>query len=179
MILHLQANVYVLGYFRVSTSIYPIFSKFKTTFCPPPFLPSRLARRLIATLAECPGKTNTRSVTSLLSCWLAVWIRFACLACRLACFAWLAWCAWHAWVAWLACCLEILLNLLDLLGLLNLQGNLFRTVGEKILKEISLENVKVEHDFSGGLSKRVTLKFFWQPPNLTRIGNPYDFAIAS
>ena len=69
--------------------------------------------------------------------------------------------------------------MLDLLGLLNLQGNLFRNVGEKILKEISLENVEVEHDFSGGLSKRVTLKFSWQPSNLTRIGNPYDFAIAS
>ena len=75
--------------------------------------------------------------------------------------------------------LVVLLNLLDLLGLLNLQGNLFRNVGEKICKEISLENVEVEHDFSGGLSKRVTLKFSWQPSNLTRIGNPYDFAIAS
>ena len=31
-------------------------------------------------------------------------------------------------------------------------------VGEKILQEISLENCEVEHDFSGGLSKRVTLK---------------------
>ena len=49
----------------------------------------------------------------------------------------------------------------------------------EILKEISLENVEVEHDFSEGLSKRVTLKFSWQPSNLTRIGNPYDFAIAS
>ena len=68
--------------------------------------------------------------------------------------------------------------MLDLLGLLNLQGNLFRNVGEKILIEISLENLEVEHDFSGGLSKRVTLKFSWQPPNLTRIGNPYDFAVA-
>ena len=48
--------------------------------------------------------------------------------------------------------------MLNLLGLLNLQGNLFRNVGEKILKEISLENVEVEHDFSGGLSKRVILK---------------------
>ena len=68
--------------------------------------------------------------------------------------------------------------MLDLLGLLNLQGNLFRNVGEKICKEISLENVEVEHDFFGGLSKRVTLNFSWQPPNLTRIGNPYDFAVA-
>ena len=48
----------------------------------------------------------------------------------------------------------------------------------KILKEISLENVEVEHDFSEGLSKRVTLNFFWQPSNLTRIGKPYDFAVA-
>ena len=83
---------------------------------------------------------------------------------------WLA--SWPGWLALLA-------HLLSLLGLLNLQGNLFRNVGEKICKEISLENVEVEHDFSGGLSKRVTLKFSWQPPNLTRIGNPYDFAIAS
>ena len=93
-----------------------------------------------------------------------------------------------------------LLGLLDVLGMLELLSllvvlkfyltclicqacsiyrEIFRNVGEKILKEISLENVKVEHDFSGGLSKRVTLKFFWQPPNLTRIGNPYDFGIAS
>ena len=69
--------------------------------------------------------------------------------------------------------------MLDLLGLLNLQGNLFRNVGEKFIIEISLENVEVEHDFSEGLSNRVTLKFSWQPPNLTGIGNPYDFAIAS
>ena len=34
----------------------------------------------------------------------------------------------------------------------------------EILKEISLENVEVEHDFSEGLSKRVTLKFFGNPP---------------
>ena len=66
-----------------------------------------------------------------------------------------------------------------MLGLLNLQGNLFRNVGEKFIIEISLENVEVEHDFSEGLFNRVTLKFSWQPPNLTRIGNPYDFAIAS
>ena len=66
-----------------------------------------------------------------------------------------------------------------MLGLLNLQGNLFRNVGEKFIIEISLENVEVEHDFSEGLPNRVTLKFSWQPPNLTRIGNPYDFAIAS
>ena len=38
--------------------------------------------------------------------------------------------------------------------------------------------MEVEHDFSGGLSKRVTLKFFWQLPNLTRIGKPYDFVVA-
>ena len=49
----------------------------------------------------------------------------------------------------------------------------------KFFKEISLENVEVEHDFSEGLSKRVTLIFFWKPPNLTGIGKPYDFAIAS
>jgi len=69
--------------------------------------------------------------------------------------------------------------LLDLLGLLNLQGNLFRNVGEKICKEISLENVEVEHDFFGGLSKRVTLKFSWHPSNFIEFRIPYDFAIAS
>ena len=67
--------------------------------------------------------------------------------------------------------------MLDLLGLLNLQGNLFRNGGEKILKEISLENVEVEHDFSGGLSKRVTLKFSWQPPNFMTFFNPQDFRL--
>ena len=67
--------------------------------------------------------------------------------------------------------------MLDLLGLLNLQGNLFRNVGEKICKEISLENVEVEHDFSGGLSKRVTLKFSWQPPNFMTFFNPQDFRL--
>ena len=67
--------------------------------------------------------------------------------------------------------------MLDLLGLLNLQGNLFRNVGEKICKEISLENVEVEHDFSGGLSKRVTLKFCWQPPNFITFFNPQDFRL--
>ena len=66
-----------------------------------------------------------------------------------------------------------------MLGLLNLQGNLFRNVGEKICKEISLENVEVEHDFSGGLSKRVTLKFSGQPSNFIEFRILYDFAIAS
>ena len=69
--------------------------------------------------------------------------------------------------------------MLDLLGLLNLQGNLFRNVGEKILIEISLENVEVEHDFSEGLSKRVTLIFFWKPSNFIEFRIPYDFANAS
>ena len=69
--------------------------------------------------------------------------------------------------------------MLDLLGLLNLQGNLFRNVGEKIYKEISLKNVEVEHDFSGGLSSRVFLKFFLPTPNFIEIRIPYDFAIAS
>ena len=49
----------------------------------------------------------------------------------------------------------------------------------EILKEISLENVEVEHDFSEGLSKRVTLKFFWKPSNFIEFRIPYDFAIAS
>ena len=69
--------------------------------------------------------------------------------------------------------------MLDLLGLLNLQGNLFRNVGEKILKEISLENVEVEHDFFEGLSTSVISKFARPLSNLTRIGSPYDFATAS
>ena len=47
------------------------------------------------------------------------------------------------------------------------------------IKEEIPVKIEVEHDFFGGLSKRVTLKFSWQPSNLTRIGNPYDFAIAS
>ena len=66
-----------------------------------------------------------------------------------------------------------------MLGLLNLQGNLFRNVGEKISIEISVENVEVEHDFSGGLSKRVTLKFFWKHSNFIEFRIPYDFATAS
>ena len=37
---------------------------------------------------------------------------------------------------------------------------------------------EVEYDFSEGLSKRVTLRFFCQPPNLTQLSNPYDFAVA-
>ena len=69
--------------------------------------------------------------------------------------------------------------MLDLLGLLNLQGNLFRNVGEKFIIEISLENVEVEHDFSEGLSNRVTLKFSWKPSNFIEFRIPYDFATAS
>ena len=38
---------------------------------------------------------------------------------------------------------------------------------------------EVEHDFFEGLSTSVISKFARPPPNLTRIGNPYDFAIAS
>ena len=45
-------------------------------------------------------------------------------------------------------------------------------------QEISLENCEVEHDFSGGLSKSVTLKLSWQPSNLTKLLNTYDFAVA-
>ena len=47
-----------------------------------------------------------------------------------------------------------------------------------IYREI-LCKIEVEHDFSEGLSKRVPLKFSWKSSNLTGIGNPYDFAIAS
>ena len=39
MILQLQAKVHGMGNLGVSTCTYPIFSKFKTTFCPPSFLP--------------------------------------------------------------------------------------------------------------------------------------------
>ena len=42
----------------------------------------------------------------------------------------------------------------------------------------SLKN-EVEHDFFEGLSTSVISKFARPPPNLTRIGNPYDFANAS
>ena len=38
---------------------------------------------------------------------------------------------------------------------------------------------EVEHDFSEGLSTSVISKFARPPPNLTRIGNSYDFANAS
>ena len=38
---------------------------------------------------------------------------------------------------------------------------------------------EVEHDFFEGLSTNVISKFALPPPNLTRIGNSYDFAIAS
>ena len=78
-------------------------------------------------------------------------------------------------------------DLLDLLGLLDLRGLSKRVtltkfkkfVGENILEEISLENLEVEHDFSGGLSNRVTLKFSWKPSNFIEFRIPYDFAIAS
>ena len=39
--------------------------------------------------------------------------------------------------------------------------------------------IEVERDFFGGLSKRVTLKFSWQPSNFIEFRIPYDFAIAS
>ena len=42
----------------------------------------------------------------------------------------------------------------------------------------SLKN-EVEHDFFEGLSTSVISKFSRPPPNLTRIGNLYDFANAS
>ena len=47
-------------------------------------------------------------------------------------------------------------------------------VGEKILQEIYLENCEVEHDFSGGLSSRVILKFARRLPNFANILNPQD-----
>ena len=36
---------------------------------------------------------------------------------------------------------------------------------------------EVEHDFSKGLSKRVTLKFSWQPPNFITFFNPHNFRL--
>jgi len=45
-----------------------------------------------------------------------------------------------------------------------------------IYREI-LCKIEVEHDFSGGLSKRVTLKFSWQPPNFMTFFNPQDFRL--
>ena len=36
---------------------------------------------------------------------------------------------------------------------------------------------EVEHDFSEGLSKRVTLIFFWQPLNFIEFLNPQDFRL--
>ena len=47
-----------------------------------------------------------------------------------------------------------------------------------IYREI-LCKIEVEPDFSGGLSKRVTLKIFWQPSNFIEFRIPYDFANAS
>ena len=37
---------------------------------------------------------------------------------------------------------------------------------------------EVEYDFFEGLSTSVISNFVRPPPNLTRIGNPYDFAVA-
>ena len=45
----------------------------------------------------------------------------------------------------------------------DLQGNPFK--------------IEVEHDFSGGLSKRVTLKFSSQPPNFMTFFDPQDFRL--
>ena len=36
---------------------------------------------------------------------------------------------------------------------------------------------EVEHDFLGGLSKRVTLKFSWQPSNFINFFYPQDFRL--
>ena len=55
------------------------------------------------------------------------------------------------------------------------EGNFWNFVGEKILQEISKENIQVEHDFSGGLSSRVILKFGRRLPNLTKLLVPQDF----
>ena len=41
-----------------------------------------------------------------------------------------------------------------------------------------MENWEVEHDFSEGLSKRVTLKFSWKFSNFIEFRIPYDFAVA-
>ena len=57
MILQLQAKVHGLGNLGVSTCTYPNLNDFKATFRI--IIPS-------SRQAECPGKTNTRSVTSLL-----------------------------------------------------------------------------------------------------------------
>ena len=42
----------------------------------------------------------------------------------------------------------------------------------------TLEDREVEHHFSGGLSKRVTLKFSWKHSNFIEFRIPYDFAVA-
>ena len=51
-------------------------------------------------------------------------------------------------------------------------------IKNSIYKEI-LCKIEVEHDFFGGLSNRVTLKFSWKPSNFIEFRIPYDFAIAS
>ena len=76
-----------------------------------------------------------------------------------------------------------LLGLLDQVMLAAHEGNFWNLARHKLLtfskKREFLSKIEVEHDFSKGLSKRVTLKFTRPPSNLTRIGNPYDFATAS
>ena len=70
MILQLQAKVHGLGYLGVSTCTYPIFSKFRTTFCLPPFLPSRPvceARGVVVICIE-------GSLVGLLRGWLGGWL---------------------------------------------------------------------------------------------------------
>ena len=44
------------------------------------------------------------------------------------------------------------------------------------IKGIRLK-IEVEHDFSGSLSQRVTLKFFWQHPNFMAFFNPQGFRL--
>ena len=69
-------------------------------------------------------------------------------------------------VGWSACWLLGYFALMIRFGRFNLQVNPF------------VKN-EVEHDFFVGLSTSVILKFARPLPNLTRIGNPYDFANAS
>ena len=45
-----------------------------------------------------------------------------------------------------------------------------------IYREI-LCKIEVEHDFFEGLSKRVTLKFSWQPSNFINFFNPQNFRL--
>ena len=53
------------------------------------------------------------------------------------------------------------------------QKSLFLKLGLKN----TLEDREVEHHFSGGLSKRLTLKFSWQPPNFMTFFNQQDFRL--